>query len=88
MAEGDVETRSKRGQWVNRVIGEADLSQSFSSRDEAIDAGRTLADELGTAHTVIDAEPTGVITDGGDEDDEIVVVDDDDDDSARASTTG
>lgn len=79
MADGDVETRSKRGQWVNRVVGEEDLSQSFSSREEAIEAGRRLADELGTRHSVIDAEPTGVITDGGDVDDDIVVVGGDDD---------
>ena len=40
MTDGDVETRSKRGQWVNRVVGEEDLSQSYSSREEAIEAGR------------------------------------------------
>ncbi|MGC5222541.1 DUF2188 domain-containing protein [Micromonospora sp. DT81.3] len=79
MADGDVETRSKRGQWVNRVIGEEDLSQSFSSREEAVEAGQRLADELGTRHSVLDAEPTGVITDGGDVDDDIVVVGGDDD---------
>jgi len=69
MADGDVETLSKRGQWVNRVIGESELSQSFRSRDEAITAGRQLAEVLGTQHTVVEAEETGVITDQ-DEDDE------------------
>ncbi|WP_430644839.1 DUF2188 domain-containing protein [Agromyces sp. GXS1127] len=69
MADGDVETRSKRGQWVNRVIGEPELSKSFRSREEAVTAGRQLAEVLGTQHTVIDAEETGVITDE-DEDDE------------------
>jgi hypothetical protein len=63
MAEGDVETRSNRGQWENRVEGSPELSQSFASRDEAIDAGRQLAAAIGSRHTVIDAEPTGAITD-------------------------
>ena len=65
MADGDVETFDKRGQWVNRVIGEPERSSSYSSRDEAIEAGAALAAELGTAHLVRDAEPTGVITDPG-----------------------
>ncbi len=67
MADGDVETVSKRGQWVNRVAGERELSESYSSREEAVAAGQALADELGTQHTVIDSEPTGVITDEADD---------------------
>jgi hypothetical protein len=64
MAEGDVETIDKRGQWVNRVVGEPELSQSFSSREEAIAAGAVLARQLGTAHLVQEeVEATGVITD-------------------------
>jgi hypothetical protein len=63
MAEGDVETRSNRGQWENRVEGEPERSRSYASRDEAIEEGRRLAEELGSTHTVIDSEPTGVITD-------------------------
>ena len=65
MADGDVETIDKGGQWVNRVEGAPDLSESFSSKIEAIDAGRSLAEELGSTHTVRDAEPTGTITDPG-----------------------
>ena len=65
MADGDVETFDKRGQWVNRVIGEPERSSSFSSRDEAIEAGAALAAELGTAHVVRDADSTGAITDPG-----------------------
>lgn len=63
MAQGDVETRSNRGQWENRVEGSPELSQSFASRDEAIDAGRQLAAATGSEHTVVESEPTGVITD-------------------------
>ena len=63
MADGDVETISKRGQWVNRVLGEPERSQSYRTKEEAIDAGRALAAELGTAHRVVEAEETGVITD-------------------------
>lgn len=63
MADGDVETRSNRGQWENHVEGDPARSQSFASRDEAIEAGRQLADQLGTTHSVVDSEPTGVITD-------------------------
>jgi len=61
--DGDVETLSKRGQWVNRVIGGEELSESFTTRDEAVHAGRTLATELGSRHVVRESEPTGVITD-------------------------
>lgn len=63
MRDCDVETVSKRGQWVNRVIGAEELSESFRSKEEAIEAGRSLAIQLGSRHIVRDAEPTGVITD-------------------------
>lgn len=65
MAQDEVHTRSNRGQWENYVEGRPELSASFSSKEEAIDQGRALADELGTHHTVEDAEATGVITDEG-----------------------
>jgi len=61
--DGDVETLSKRGQWVNRVIGGEELSESFSTREEAVQAGQALANELGSRHVVRDSEPTGAITD-------------------------
>lgn len=63
MTDGDVETIDKNGQWVNRVIGETELSESFSSRAEAIAAGEELSRVLGTRHVVCESEPTGVITD-------------------------
>ena len=65
MAQDEVHTRSNRGQWENYVEGRPELLASFSSKEEAIDQGRALADELGTHHTVEDAEATGVITDEG-----------------------
>ena len=58
-----VVTRSNRGQWETHVEGHPELSSSSSSREEAIDAGRTVADQLGVRHVVEDAEPTGAITD-------------------------
>ena len=66
MAQGDVETIDKRGQWVNRVVGDSELSASYSSKTEAVEAGQALADQLGTKHIVVESEPTGVITDEGD----------------------
>lgn len=63
MPDGDVETIDKGGQWVNRVIGEPELSESFSSMEEAIESGRSLARQLGTAHIVVPSERTGAITD-------------------------
>lgn len=63
MSAGDVHTLSKRGQWINRVVGEGEMSRSFSSKQEAVDEGRRLAETLGTEHRVVDAEPTGVVTD-------------------------
>ena len=68
MNEGDVITMSKRGQWVNRVVGGEELSESFRSREEAVDAGRSLALQLGSTHVVLESEETGVITDEGDRD--------------------
>lgn len=65
MSENDVTTRSNRGQWENSVEGRPELSASFSSREEAVDQGRAVADELGSQHIVEDAEPTGAVTDEG-----------------------
>ena len=65
MANGDVTTVSKRGQWVNEVEGDRSRSWSFSSKEEAVEAGRALAGELGSQHVVLDAQSTGVITDPG-----------------------
>lgn len=58
-----VVTRPNRGQWEVAVDGRPELSQSYTSREEAIDGGRTVADELGFTHVVEEAEPTGTITD-------------------------
>ena len=63
MAHGDVDTIDKDGQWVNRVDGDPERSASFSSRDEAVEAGRELAAQLGSVHRVHDAPATGDITD-------------------------
>jgi hypothetical protein len=63
MTDGDVETVSKRGQWVNRVVGEPERSRSYRTKEEAIDAGREFAALHGTEHRLIDAEETGAITD-------------------------
>ena len=38
-------------------------SQSFRSREEAEDAGRSLAQQLGSRHVVVESEESGVITD-------------------------
>lgn len=65
--EHTVVTRSNRGQWEVSVTERPELSRSFASREEAIDAGRATADELGWRHIVEDAEPTGVITDPAEE---------------------
>ncbi|WP_456283286.1 DUF2188 domain-containing protein [Microbacterium sp. JZ101] len=58
-----VETFAKRGQWISRVAGDSELSQSSASREEAIEAGRALAERLGVPHRVVDSEPTGVASD-------------------------
>ena len=49
MARNDVETRSNRGQWENSVEDSPELSQSYASREEAVDAEASvvrLVDEL------------------------------------------
>ncbi len=63
MTQNDVTTRSNRGQWENAVEGRPELSASFSSREEAVDQGRAVADELGSRHIVEEAEATGAVTD-------------------------
>ena len=63
MVDGDVETLDKQGQWVNRVVGQPEKSTSYSSKEEAVQAGEALAQELGTIHRVVESEPTGAITD-------------------------
>ncbi|WP_345800022.1 DUF2188 domain-containing protein [Microbacterium sp. AZCO] len=68
MSARDVETFSNRGQWVMRVEDEPSLSQSFASRDEAVEAGERLAERLGTTHRVRESEPEGSITDEQDRD--------------------
>jgi len=74
MAHGDITTRSKNGQWVNEVEDAPELSRSFRSRDEAVQAGREFAAAHEIRHVVEGSEPTGVITDGGDPQDEAPVV--------------
>lgn len=87
MADGDVITRSKNGQWVNHVEGEPENSLSFSSREEAVVAGASFASERGTRHSVEESEPTGGIGDGGDADDPPAVVGDKETDSPLPDTT-
>lgn len=67
MSTHEVMTRSNRGQWETVVEGRPELSQSFSSKEEAIDLGRAIADEHGLHHIVLDSEPTGTITDPDEE---------------------
>ncbi|MDH2443873.1 DUF2188 domain-containing protein [Amnibacterium sp. CER49] len=63
MSAGDVRTIDKQGQWVNEVEGDPARSAGFTSRDEAIEAGRAIARETGGRHLVEETEPTGDITD-------------------------
>jgi len=70
--DSPVITRSNRGQWENSVAGRPELSASYTSREEAIDQGRSIADDLGVAHVVDEADPTGAITDQQDGVDEPV----------------
>jgi hypothetical protein len=54
---GDVETLPHRGHWITRVVGDDAESHIFSSRAEAVRAGRDLAEQYGTRHLVRDGEP-------------------------------
>lgn len=76
MANFDVTTRSKNGQWVNEVEGANELSRSYGSRIEAISEGSEFAHEHGSRHAIEDAEPSGGITDGGAPGDAAVIVGD------------
>ncbi|WP_207455191.1 DUF2188 domain-containing protein [Desertivibrio insolitus] len=57
MAEGDVTTKLKRGHWENSVEGRPELSSGFTTKDEALQRGQSLAAELGTQHTVAPYDP-------------------------------
>lgn len=70
MGAGEVVTRSNRGQWETVVAGRPELSQSFSSWEEAIDLGRAVADQYGLTHRVIDSDPTGAIIDPAEPDED------------------
>lgn len=74
MSNLDVVTKDKQGQWVNEVEGANELSLSFSSREEAVEAGQDFALRNGSRHSVEDAVPSGVITDGGAPEDDVTVV--------------
>ncbi|MEW1961995.1 DUF2188 domain-containing protein [Microbacterium sp. NPDC077644] len=87
MADGDVITRSKNGQWVNHVEGEPENSLSFSNREEAVIAGASFASERGTRHIVEETEPTGGIGDGGGEGEAPVIVGEKDLDGPLPDTT-
>jgi len=43
MADGDVPTRAKHGQWGNHVEGGPENSRSFCSREEAVIADASFA---------------------------------------------
>lgn len=53
---GAVITRPNRGQWENVVPDHPERSQSFATKEEAVDLGRAVADELGLEHVVEDEE--------------------------------
>jgi Uncharacterized protein conserved in bacteria (DUF2188) len=52
MPQGDVVTFHEQGSWKNRVEGEGGSEQSYSSRDEAIVAGRALAMQREVEHII------------------------------------
>lgn len=49
-------TRPNRGQWENVVPDQPERSQSFGTREEAVEQGRAVAAELGLEHVVQDDE--------------------------------
>lgn len=59
---------------MNEVEGAKDLSRSFSSRAEAISAARDFAQQHGSVHSIEEATPSGVITDGGTPTDDVPIV--------------
>ncbi len=63
MTRNDVTTKSKNGQWVNEIEGSPELSRSYRSRDEAVQAGREYAAGHDSRHVIEESEPTGAITD-------------------------
>lgn len=47
MPNGDVETFHEDDAWHNQVTGHAKVEGSYSTKAEAVDAGRDLAQTLG-----------------------------------------
>jgi hypothetical protein len=60
MANGEVETYYEDGEWKNAVVPGEDIGGPYSTRDEAVAAGREAAQELGVEHVVRDEQGTVV----------------------------
>lgn len=57
MGAGDIETFRRGGIWFNRIEGESSvLGAGFTSREEAVTAGRSAAVARQVAHTVREEE--------------------------------
>lgn len=52
MPAGDVETFHQDGQWHNRIEGGAVSGGSYSTKAEAVDAGRELARDRQVEHII------------------------------------
>lgn len=52
MATGDVETYHDGKSWKNKIEGEESALGEHDMKDEAVAAGRMLADDLGVEHII------------------------------------
>jgi hypothetical protein len=60
MTSGEVETYFENGEWKNASVPGEDLGGPYSTRDEAVAAGREIAHERGVGHVVRDEHGTVV----------------------------
>jgi Uncharacterized protein conserved in bacteria (DUF2188) len=58
MTKGDVETYHEDGRWANRVEGESRSTSTHDTKEEAIAAGRSLAEDRKVEHIIKNLDGT------------------------------
>lgn len=52
MPTGDVETYYANNSWANRIEGDGTTGSQYDTKEQAAEAGRELAKELGVEHII------------------------------------
>jgi Uncharacterized protein conserved in bacteria (DUF2188) len=58
MAKGDVETYHEDGKWANRIEGESSSMSTHDTKEAAVAAGRSLAEDRRAEHIIKNLDGT------------------------------